>query len=135
MTENKDLSNPADVLKTIKAKIKKHREQIGYSQEDVSQLLEMSASGFSKIESGTNDITLTRLVQIANILKMNLSELFEQAKQVHNYHNQAQIISTAINGTNYGSIQQENDSTKNIFRNIEQRMAELEAQMKALHKE
>ncbi len=127
MTEKEKLQeinlNGAEVLALLKTKIKKLREQSRYSQEDVSKLMGMSASGFAKIETGGNDITITRLVQIANILQVSLTDLLDTKQTAPTYHTQAQqIITGVLNGTNYGTVQQDNESNRQLIDDLHIRL-------------
>jgi transcriptional regulator with XRE-family HTH domain len=117
-----------DVLATLKAKIKILREQLGYSQEDVSKLIGMSPSGFAKIEAGKNDITVTRLVQIANVLEISLTDLLDnQHKLTNTYQTHAQqIITGVVNGTNYGTIYPE-ETHGELIQELQNRLEKLES--------
>jgi transcriptional regulator with XRE-family HTH domain len=60
---------------TVGQKIKQLRTIKGFSQEDMADKLHISWATYSRIERGKVDITLSRLIQIAKVLKVNLSEL------------------------------------------------------------
>jgi transcriptional regulator with XRE-family HTH domain len=47
-----------------------------WSQEEMANRLGLSVNGYAKIERGESDVTLSRLQQIANVLDIDLSELF-----------------------------------------------------------
>jgi len=51
------------------------RQLKGWSQEEMAEQLQMSASGYAKIERGETDIHLSRLEQIAHVLQKDLTEL------------------------------------------------------------
>lgn len=61
--------------------IRSSREQHGYSQEYMADLLHIVQSTYAAIESGKTALTLDRLIQIAEILKINLCEVFQQCMQ------------------------------------------------------
>lgn len=48
-------------IKIISANIKKYRELKGLTREVVASELDMSVSGYSKIERGEIDLTITKL--------------------------------------------------------------------------
>lgn len=56
-------------------KIKDIRETKGLTQEDVADALNLSASGYSKIERGETRLNLERLQQIADVLEVNIFDL------------------------------------------------------------
>jgi transcriptional regulator with XRE-family HTH domain len=61
--------------------IRSSREQHGYSQEYMADMLHIVQSTYAAIESGKTALTLDRLIQIAAILKINLCEVFQQCMQ------------------------------------------------------
>ncbi|MGK8249863.1 helix-turn-helix domain-containing protein [Moraxella lacunata] len=56
-------------------KIKDIRETKGFTQEEIANALEISPSGYSKIERGETRISIDRLQQIADILEVNIFDL------------------------------------------------------------
>nr|WP_121270547.1 helix-turn-helix transcriptional regulator [Pedobacter schmidteae] len=65
-------------MNAISTNIKRIRQQQGWSQAQMAQYLEMSVSAFCKIEIGVTDINITRLKQIAMLLKVSASELMSE---------------------------------------------------------
>lgn len=64
--------------------IKNIRIQKGLSQSKMAELLDISQTGYSKIEKGTYDnISLELAIKIANILGMPFDELFEIEAQIN----------------------------------------------------
>ena len=55
--------------------IKKFRELRNITREEISSELDLSNSGYSKIERGETEITLSKLYKIAEILKVNVSQI------------------------------------------------------------
>lgn len=51
------------------------RQLKGWSQEEMAEQLQMSASGYAKIERGETDIHISRLEQIASTFKVDLVDL------------------------------------------------------------
>ena len=56
-------------------KIRSARELKNWSQEEMAEKLEMSPSGYAKIERGETQISLPRLEQISQILEINIVDL------------------------------------------------------------
>lgn len=57
--------------------IKKMRELKNYTQSYMSEMLNMSLSGYSKIERDETDISLKRLQQIAEVLETDFSNILD----------------------------------------------------------
>lgn len=62
-------------VKKISENIKKFRELKGLTRESISDELEMSVSGYSKIERGEVDLTISKLDKISKVLGINVSEI------------------------------------------------------------
>lgn len=62
-------------MKEINLKIKQLREVKSYTQEYMAEKLNVSNSTYSRIETGMQDITISRLAEIANILEVEAWEL------------------------------------------------------------
>ncbi|MCO5232872.1 MAG: helix-turn-helix domain-containing protein [Chitinophagales bacterium] len=63
--------------KDIRKKIASIRERKGYSQDFVANRLGLTQSAYSLIESGSRDLKVNRLLQIAIVLEVNVIEFFE----------------------------------------------------------
>ncbi len=59
-------------------KIRSMREQCNWTQEDMAEKLNMSISGYSKIERGETKVNIQRLQQIAEVLNINIFDLIPQ---------------------------------------------------------
>jgi transcriptional regulator with XRE-family HTH domain len=67
-------------------KIKFMRKFKDFTQEDMAGKLEIATRSYAKIERGETELTISRLQQIANILNIELSQLFElNEKNVLNF--------------------------------------------------
>ena len=62
---------------SVHDKIRTIRREKGLTQEELAEKLEMSVNGYGDIERGLSDIKLSRLEQIAELLDVELAELFE----------------------------------------------------------
>ena len=61
--------------KTIVSNIRKIREFRNYTQDYLAAKLKISQNAYSKIELGYSNITLTRLVEITEILEIELADI------------------------------------------------------------
>jgi len=59
-------------------KIRSIREQSNWTQEDMAEKLNMSISGYSKIERGETKVNIQKLQQIAEVLNINIFDLIPQ---------------------------------------------------------
>ncbi len=68
--------------------IKKFRELKDLTREQMAANLNMSLSGYSKIERGESDLTISKLVQISEVLGISLAQLLSfDASQIFNISN------------------------------------------------
>ena len=75
-------------MKNVYDNIKKFRELKNITREDIAAKLDLSVSGYSKIERGEVDITLSRLEQIAQVLDVEISQILNfDATQIFNVSN------------------------------------------------
>ena len=75
--------------------IKKFRELKNFTRESMAQEMEMSLSGYSKIERNEIDLTLTRAKKIADILGVDLSQLLSfDSSQIFNISNNSTVQAT-----------------------------------------
>ncbi len=74
----------------VHEKIKFLRLTKDWSQEDVAMKLEMSPNGYGSIERGETDVNLSRLKQIAQLLGVVPSSLFDDGQNVFNFNGNAQ---------------------------------------------
>ncbi|WCT12683.1 helix-turn-helix domain-containing protein [Mucilaginibacter jinjuensis] len=61
-----------DRTRTVAAHIRKIREDRNYTQDYLAAKLEMSQNAYSKIELGQSNITINRLMCIADILEVDV---------------------------------------------------------------
>ena len=65
--------------------IKKFRELKNITREDLADRLEMSLSGYSKLERGEVELTVNKLYRIAEILEISVSQILNfDASQIFN---------------------------------------------------
>lgn len=69
-------------------KIKKLRELKNYTQQYMADELELSLSGYGKIERDETDISISRLEKIATVLEVDVNTILSfDERQVFNFHN------------------------------------------------
>jgi transcriptional regulator with XRE-family HTH domain len=90
------------MLKTIGNKIRTIRESRGFTQKNMADKLNMSQTGYAKIERNQVDVAVTKLNKICEALGIDLIELvsFDESLVFNVSHNQSPAITT-INGVNY----------------------------------
>lgn len=62
-------------MNEIGKRVKYFREQKNWTQEHIASKLHISQNSYSRIESGVSKLTVDRLLDIADILKINVSDL------------------------------------------------------------
>ena len=65
------------VIKQIGKNIQNARIQKGYTQETFSELMGVSWSYVAKIESGILNLSIGKILEIANYLNLDINELLE----------------------------------------------------------
>ena len=63
------------MIKEIGQRIRKIRESQDLKQEDMAKSLDLTAGAYAKIERGETDPSITRLYQVAKILKVDINSL------------------------------------------------------------
>ncbi len=82
--------------------IKKFRELKNMTRDEVADQLEMSVSGYSKLERGEVDITLSKLYKISEILEVSVSQILNfDASQIFNLRDNSVANVDVKSQTNY----------------------------------
>lgn len=98
----------------IPQNIKKFRELRNYTREDMASFLEMSTSGYAKIEQGNVDLSIRKLEQIADILKVEIRQIMDfEVSQVFNICDNTITDSNAVVGCS------SNRDLQNLFKTPE----------------
>lgn len=63
-------------------KLRQLREMQNWTQEEMAEKMQMSASGYAKLERGDNNLNIERLEQIANIFNIDIADLTRQEKGI-----------------------------------------------------
>ncbi|MDD2814756.1 MAG: helix-turn-helix domain-containing protein [Thiotrichaceae bacterium] len=61
----------------------------GWSQEEMAEKLNMSVTGYAKIERGETKLHIPRLEKIADVLGIELKDLFEDEKNNFSFHDRS----------------------------------------------
>lgn len=73
-------------------KIKRLRQDKGWSQEEIANKLNISTNAYGCIERGDTDISLSRLEDISAVFEMDVADFFDKKTSVFNFggtqHNQ-----------------------------------------------
>lgn len=65
--------------------IRRRREQLGLSQQEMAERLNMSQSTYSRIEQKDEDITIRQLKSIAEVLEIQLADLLPDELIIYNH--------------------------------------------------
>ena len=75
-------------MSQIAENIKKFRELKNLTRDEIASKLEMSLSGYSKLERGDVELTISKLYRLAEILEVDVSQILNfDASQVFNVSN------------------------------------------------
>lgn len=114
-------------IKEISSNIKKFRELKSLTREHLASELDMSVSGYSKIERGEIDLTVSKLQKIADILDVSVSEILNfDATNIFNISNNKEVqnIGNEINNTS-NSNNNVDDYTKKYILMLESEIERL----------
>jgi transcriptional regulator with XRE-family HTH domain len=63
------------MVEKILIKIKKRRNELGYSQQYVSSQLNITQSSYNKIENGTTELSVAVLMKLCQILQLEYESM------------------------------------------------------------
>ena len=66
-----------EIYKRIGRNIARARRQKGYTQEYFAELTNKSWSTIAKLETGANNVSIGRLIDVAELLKVDFTEFLE----------------------------------------------------------
>lgn len=111
-------------IRKISNNIKKFRELKDITREEIAAQLDMSVSGYSKIERGEIDLTITKLDKIANIIGVSISQILNfDVTNIFNISNNKTVNS--IGTDNKISNYNESDFTKKYIEKLEEEIKRL----------
>ncbi len=116
----------SDRVKAAIINVKRFRELKDLTREQMAADLNLSLSGYSKLERGEIEMTLNRLYEIADVLEVDISQILNfDAKYIFNISN-SQGVQGFDKGGNY------HFHTKDIYR--EKYIEKLEEEIRNLKK-
>ncbi|TAF63373.1 MAG: XRE family transcriptional regulator [Cytophagales bacterium] len=90
---------------TIGEKIRFFRNLRGYSQEAMAHELNISTTAYAKIERNETNVSLVRLQEIAQVLKVELEVITSLSDDKYNFHNHAHSnANNVVANKNYQEI-------------------------------
>jgi transcriptional regulator with XRE-family HTH domain len=111
-------------MKTVFENIKKFRELKDITREQMAADLDLSVSGYAKLERGEIDVTLNRLADIATVLDVEISQLLSiNLQNVFNISNSQGVQGYDTNGCFY--FQQKDDYREKYISMLEQEIERL----------
>ena len=112
-------------------KIKKLRELKNYTQQYVADQLDLSLSGYGKIERNETDISISRLEQIAEVLGVDINTVLSfEEKHIFNLSN-----NHLANGIVQNQYTTQNDLVEQIVQQYKEENNYLKELIKELMKE
>jgi transcriptional regulator with XRE-family HTH domain len=113
-------------MEQLYSNIKKFRELKNLTREQLASKIGLSVSGYSKIERGEIDLTISRILVISKVLNVDLDKLLNfDAAQIFNISNNNTVQSVAKAET----INFNNDEVKDKY------IKQLEAEVERLKRE
>ena len=73
------------VMKMVYVRIRELREDHDLRQVDIAKMLNMSQTGYSKYETGENDIPTSVLIALADFYRVNIDYLLGRTKNPKPY--------------------------------------------------
>ena len=117
-------TNKEELIKTTIGNIKKFRELKDITREQMAADLDLSVSGYAKLERGEIDVTLNRLADIATLLDVEISQLLSiNLQNVFNISNSQGFQGNDTKGCNY--YQQKDDYREKYIGMLEQEIERL----------
>lgn len=113
-------------------KIKRLRQEKGWSQEEVANKLDISINAYGAIERGETDVNLSRLEAISEAFEIDTADLFD--KKGNNIVNNFAEVQVQNNQPNWHNIHQSLDylQIKNEFEKSQLLLAEKDKEITLL---
>lgn len=98
-------------FKVIGLKIKERRQSMGFTQEFISNQLDVNQSHISNIECGRANPSLFSLIQIANVLECSI-DYFISGEYTYNQNNSNSLDDKIMNKLKYCDTEKKNKILK-----------------------
>jgi len=114
-------------IKNICNNIKKLRELKGYTREVMADELNLSVSGYGKIERGEVEFSIKKIFEIAHILNTDIYKILNlDTSEIFNESNNRSAISSSID------LSETNSNQAIYYKIIKERLDKLELKIKTL---
>jgi transcriptional regulator with XRE-family HTH domain len=100
--------------------IKKFRELKNMTREDLADRMEMSLSGYSKLERGEVELTVNKLYRIAEILEISVSQILN--------FDASQIFTMTNNQNAFGYIREQHNEYNDEYKDKYIKLLEAEVE-------
>jgi transcriptional regulator with XRE-family HTH domain len=124
-----ETQNKEQLLKTAIGNIRKFRELKEITREQMAADLGLSVSGYSKLERGEIDLTLSRLHEISTILEIGISQILNFSTQNIFHINNSQGVHGEDHGGHY-YFQQRDEYREKYIALLEKEIEELRGKSK-----
>jgi transcriptional regulator with XRE-family HTH domain len=106
--------------KQIADNIKKFRELKNVTRDQMAADLEMSLSGYGKLERGEVDITINKLYKISDILEVSVSQMMNfDVSNIFNVHGNQTVNGVEVKEQHYYSDQYKDKYIKMLEEELE----------------
>ena len=91
-----------DIHKIIGINIRKHREKLKLTQQDLAELADLSINFIGQIERGTKKASLDTIKKLSDVLKIPMHKITDESESVFkikkNYDFDSYIITNRVTG-------------------------------------
>ncbi len=107
-------------MKEVIENIKKFRELKNITREELADRLEMSLSGYSKLERGEVELSVSKLYRISEILEVSVSQILD--------FDASQIFTMTNNQNAFGYIREQHNAYNDLYKDKYIKMLEAEVE-------
>jgi transcriptional regulator with XRE-family HTH domain len=105
-------------------RIRKARTIKGLSQQNMADDLDLSVASYSNIERGITDINVSRLLEISQILKIDVTELLKEQEESKNFHDDGlPYLSPEMSGV-YKMLEKQQNEIETLKRIVQELIAQ-----------
>lgn len=119
-------------MNNIGHRIRRFREEKGFSQEYMALELEISQASYARLESQESRLDVQRLIRIAKILQVHFAQLIGEEPQ--NIFHQNNEKSNQVNGFVQNLYQESQETIQKLIDSKDETITKLEAEIIFLRK-
>jgi transcriptional regulator with XRE-family HTH domain len=125
-----------DFLKEVGKKVYEKRKEKQLTQEQIAELLGMTPAGYAKIERGLSNFSISRLMEIAKKLEIELDEIL-QAKETsifinsNNFKNNQSVVYNEMQPTEIELLKSAFTDLQKAMTMVIQKLEVLDAKQKS----